>query len=105
MIMNKKYTVIDDLRLSPCAKCRLWIFVLEKINHYFFFRENQLSKINQLKCIVLDIMVAQNQPDERKRFKTLFKMSEETACKMVDQQSTTLIKIDEQTTSLLGNLQ
>ena len=59
------------------------MFVIEKIETYFFYEENKMSIENKLKCLILDILIDQNDPDERKSFRRIFSLTEEKAKLMI----------------------
>jgi hypothetical protein len=59
--LARNYSVIDDLPLSQAKKSELGLFVETKIEDYFHRKENELTKEEKLKIMILNLLIENNE--------------------------------------------
>ena len=52
-----------------------------------------MSIENKLKCLILDILIEQNDPDERKSFRRIFSLTEEKVKSMIQSKSPKCLEV------------
>ena len=93
-LMNRNYPLVDGLELKPGSKCRLWKFINETLEKYFYQAENKMNKLTQIKKLVFAIQLAMNEhSDERKSFKKMLSMTTSYAQKIFFQKSIDCLKL------------